>query len=198
MCFEPHHARVAEEVVQIRRERALDVLPMAEAGGFCCRSRDTQRFLLRSIFRHSTGYPGASRPSENILRRVRVSVACVTTCDTYERGLSHAVVRADVTAGVACAGRVAWIDEQQRSPKPIELVPDLSAQFAPSLIQDTPIESRLRPDVPPRLLSGPCSARSHVRDSEVFHYDNRVAFADRRAGLVYLVFADIRYLRMHR
>jgi hypothetical protein len=52
--------------------------------------------------------------------------------------------------------------------------PDLSAQFAPASIQDSPVHSRLRRYVPARILDGSGCARSHVRDSEVFHDDNGV------------------------
>jgi hypothetical protein len=171
---------------------------MAKARGFWCRSRDTQRFLFRRLFRVSTGYPGLSSPSKNVLRRVGIGVARMTALDAFERRLGDAIVGANVTALVAGTGRVARIDEQQRATEPIQFVSDLPSQFAPALIQYASVEPRLRRYVPARFCGGARRARGHVRDSEVFHYDNRVVLADRRAGFVYLILADTRYPGMDR
>ena len=75
--------------------------------------------------------------------------------------------------------------------RPSHFVFQLPPEFAPPLIEDGAIQTRLLPDPLAVLFAVAFARPGHVPDLQILHTNERVVLADRCAGLVQEVFAGV-------
>ena len=85
--------------------------------------------------------------------------------------------------GAGSAG-VPWIDPDQASSLPFQLVFQKGEKHTPPLGENGAVESGLLPNVPSGRLPGAPCASGHVPDLQILDIDDGLGFADRRRGFV--------------
>ena len=88
---------------------------------------------------HFTGYPGKSCPS-HIDGAYLVGVSFKAATDALEPRLTDSVAGGDVSAARAGTAGVGWRHSDEGAAVPLRLVCQLSAELAPSLVEDGVVE----------------------------------------------------------
>lgn len=114
-----------------------------------------------------------------------------------EHALGLSVFCANVATGRALATGIGRWHRHQPAAFPVGFVVELATKFAPALIQDRLVQTRLGSDVTTWLSRTPAGRATHVFDLQILDNDHRVAFADGVRGLVQEVVAGIGNLGMN-
>lgn len=123
-------------------------------------------------------------PTQDVYRSVVVGMSAETAILTVENRLALAALPVHGTAFRAGLRRVCRVDGNEHSAPFFQLVAKHGGKGAPSLIEDSPIQAGLLPDIPARRLNSSTRGCRHVGDVQIFENNRSETLGDGERDLV--------------